>query len=172
MGTTDFGQAPDSIERPLHELLRARLARPELDFAEKPTRLLGGNHTFVYTFRLSGAPDPWNRPLVLRMLRAHRVADEVVFESALQNALSPLAPRVLLSSPPRRRQRRIFAAYSLLSSSAPATAEMETGPWPWRLATRNRQRKPISSRASRCTSGRIGYCTHESRLTGHAEPAR
>lgn len=96
MGAAAFGEPPDSIDGPLRELLRARLARPELDFAEMPTRLLGGNHTFVYTFRLSGAPDPWNRPLVLRILRAHRAADEVVFESALQNALPPLAPRVLL----------------------------------------------------------------------------
>jgi aminoglycoside phosphotransferase (APT) family kinase protein len=96
MGTADSEQAPKSIERPLRELLRTRLTRPQLDYAEKPTRLFGGNHTFVYAFRISGAPAAWDRPLVLRILRAHRAADEVVFESALQNALAPLAPRVLL----------------------------------------------------------------------------
>ena len=76
-------------------LLRGKLGGA-LDFAEAPSRLFGGNQTYVHTFRLAGAEPPWDAPLVLRILRPHRSTEEVVFESALQNALAPLAPRVLL----------------------------------------------------------------------------
>ena len=86
----------ESIAAALRDLLRAHLGRAELEFADGPARLLGGNHTFVHAFSLAGAEPPWDGPLVLRILRAHRAADEVVFETALQNALAPLAPRVLV----------------------------------------------------------------------------
>jgi len=78
--------------------LRMEQGQADLSYAEPPARLHGGNHTFVYAFRLAGAGAPWDGPLVLRILRAHRNPDEVVFESALQNALAPLAPRVLMHS--------------------------------------------------------------------------
>ncbi len=86
----------ESIAAALRDLLRAHLGRAELEFADGPARLFGGNHTFVHAFSLAGAEPPWDGPLVLRILRAHRAADEVVFETALQNALAPLAPRVLV----------------------------------------------------------------------------
>lgn len=88
----------ESVAPALLDLLRAHLGRPMLEFAAggEPARLFGGNHTFVHAFRLAGADAPWDGPLVLRILRAHRAADEVVFETAVQNALAPLAPRVLL----------------------------------------------------------------------------
>ena len=89
-------ERPEEVGPALLALLRAKLELPALDFVEAPARLFGGNQTFVHSFRLDGGGPLWNEPLVLRILRAHRVADEVVFESAVQNALAPLAPRVLL----------------------------------------------------------------------------
>jgi aminoglycoside phosphotransferase (APT) family kinase protein len=79
----------------LRELLRAKLGN-QVGFEEAPRRLLGGNQTFVHTFRLAGTKPPWDAPLVLRILRPHRDKAEVLFESVVQNALTPLAPRVLL----------------------------------------------------------------------------
>ena len=79
----------------LLELLRARLGA-QVGFEETPRRLLGGNQTFVHTFRLTGTEPPWDAPLVLRILRPHRDVAEVLFETVVQNALAPLAPRVLL----------------------------------------------------------------------------
>ena len=67
-----------------------------MKFEETPRRLLGGNQTFVHAFRLAGTEPPWDAPLVLRILRPHRDVAEVLFETLVQNALAPLAPRVLL----------------------------------------------------------------------------
>ena len=89
-------ERPEEVGPALLALLREKRELPALDFVESPARLFGGNQTFVHSFRLDGGEPPWDGPLVLRILRAHRVADEVVFESAVQNALAPLAPRVLL----------------------------------------------------------------------------
>jgi aminoglycoside phosphotransferase (APT) family kinase protein len=76
-------------------LLRARLGE-QVGFAETPRRLLGGNQTFVHAFRLARTEPPWEAPLVLRILRPHRDVAEVLLETVVQNALAPLAPRVLL----------------------------------------------------------------------------
>jgi aminoglycoside phosphotransferase (APT) family kinase protein len=76
-------------------LLRARLGE-QVEFEEAPRRLLGGNQTFVHAFRLARTKPPWDAPLVLRILRPHRDESEVLFETVVQNALAPLAPRVLL----------------------------------------------------------------------------
>ena len=79
----------------LLELLSERLGA-RVGFEEPPRRLLGGNQTFVHTFRLAGTEPPWDAPLVLRILRPHRDETQVSFETIVQNALVPFAPRVLL----------------------------------------------------------------------------
>ncbi|MEN8182040.1 MAG: phosphotransferase [Myxococcota bacterium] len=66
--------------------LRRSLGLPDLAFAEPPARLLGGNRSFVYGFRLRGAPSPYSGPLVLRILRTPR-AGEVRREASLHDAL-------------------------------------------------------------------------------------
>jgi aminoglycoside phosphotransferase (APT) family kinase protein len=76
-------------------LLRARLGE-QAGFEEPPRRLHGGNQTFVHAFRLARTKPPWDAPLVVRILRRHRDQAEVLFETVVQNALAPLAPRVLL----------------------------------------------------------------------------
>lgn len=76
-------------------LLRASLGE-QVEFEQEPRRLLGGNQTFVHTFRLARTTPPWDAPLVLRILRPHLNEAEVLFETVVQNALAPLAPRVLL----------------------------------------------------------------------------
>jgi aminoglycoside phosphotransferase (APT) family kinase protein len=92
-------ERPDEIVGPLLELLRRHIGRSDLAYAEEPSRLMGGNHTFVYSFRLNESDSPWNATLVLRILRSHRTSDEVEFESIVQNTLADRgvpAPRVLL----------------------------------------------------------------------------
>jgi Ser/Thr protein kinase RdoA (MazF antagonist) len=84
-----------TLARPLLGLLRASLGE-QVGFEKPPARLLGGNQTFVHTFRLASSEPPWDVPLVLRILRPHRDEAEVLFETVVQNALAPLAPRVLL----------------------------------------------------------------------------
>jgi aminoglycoside phosphotransferase (APT) family kinase protein len=79
----------------LLDLLGTRLGM-QVGFEEAPRRLLGGNQTFVHTFRLARTDPPWDAPLVLRILRPHRDESQVLFETVVQNALVPLAPPVLL----------------------------------------------------------------------------
>jgi aminoglycoside phosphotransferase (APT) family kinase protein len=79
----------------LLRLLRAKLGE-QVGFEEAPRRLLGGNQTFVHSFRLAGTKPPWDAPLILRILRSHRDEQEVLFETIVQTMLAPLAPRVLL----------------------------------------------------------------------------
>lgn len=77
---------PTAVGAALGAWLRGTLEEPGLGFAERPTRLLGGNRTFVYAFRLARAPAPYSRALVLRVLRNRRVGN-VRLEAALHDAL-------------------------------------------------------------------------------------
>jgi hypothetical protein len=79
----------------LLELLSTKLGK-QVGFEEAPRRVLGGNQTFVHTFRLARTEPPWDASLILRILRPHRDESEALFETVVQNALVPLAPRVLL----------------------------------------------------------------------------
>ena len=49
---------PHQVAAALAAWLRCTLEAPALDFAEPPRRLLGGNRTFVYAFRLARAQAP------------------------------------------------------------------------------------------------------------------
>jgi aminoglycoside phosphotransferase (APT) family kinase protein len=77
---------PAQVEAALRSWLGRSLEDPELAFAEPPTRLLGGNRTFVYAFQLACAHAPYTGPLVLRVLRTPRAGD-VRLEAALHDAL-------------------------------------------------------------------------------------
>jgi len=80
------GQA---VRPALIEYLRERLNDPVLDFAEVPARVLGGNETWVYAFRLARPPDPaWQLPLILRILRPHLDPESVRAEGVLQRLLA------------------------------------------------------------------------------------
>jgi aminoglycoside phosphotransferase (APT) family kinase protein len=91
----------EAVARALLGYLSDALREPELDYAEPPERIVGGNNTFVYRFRLAGAPAHRSVPLILRILRSDRDPEDGRFEAAVQNALAALgypAPRVLFSS--------------------------------------------------------------------------
>jgi aminoglycoside phosphotransferase (APT) family kinase protein len=91
----------DAVGRGLVEHLRASLGEPGLSLTEPPVPLSGGFDTEIFTLRLRGAPAPFARPLVLRVLRAHHDPSMVLREQTIQNALADQgypAPRVVLAS--------------------------------------------------------------------------
>jgi aminoglycoside phosphotransferase (APT) family kinase protein len=88
--------------RPLLEYLRAELHEPGLGYVEPLTPITGGYDTRIFAFRLSGAPEPFSIPLILRVLGSRQPSARALRERATQNALAGLgypAPRVLLASP-------------------------------------------------------------------------
>src|SRR2546425_11466607 len=88
--------------RRLLEHLRAELREPGLGYAELLTPIAGGYDTRIFAFRLSGAPEPFSIPLILRVLGSQHPPARALSERATQNAVVGLgypAPRVLLASP-------------------------------------------------------------------------
>ena len=88
--------------RRLVEHLRAELHEPGLGYAELLTPITGGYDTRIFAFRLSGAPEPFSIPLILRVLGSQHPPARALSERATQNAVAGLgypAPRVLLASP-------------------------------------------------------------------------
>src|SRR5881296_1582875 len=88
--------------RRLLEHLRAELREPGLGYAELLTPITGGYDTRIFAFRLSGAPEPFSIPLILRVLGSQHPPARALSERATQNAVAGLgypAPRVLLASP-------------------------------------------------------------------------
>src|SRR2546425_9076996 len=88
--------------RRLLEHLRAELHEPGLGYAELLTPITGGYDTRIFAFRLSGAPEPFSIPLILRVLGSQHPPARALSERATQNAVAGLgypAPRVLLASP-------------------------------------------------------------------------
>jgi aminoglycoside phosphotransferase (APT) family kinase protein len=89
---------PDEIARALLAYLRDSLPAPDISFAEKPAPIHGGNRSFVYGFRLSGAPARHAGPLILRVLRPPAEGEIAHLEAAVQSALVDLgypAPRIV-----------------------------------------------------------------------------
>jgi aminoglycoside phosphotransferase (APT) family kinase protein len=87
--------------RSLLEHLRAELHTPGLDYAEPLTPITGGYDTRIFTFRLTGASEPFSIPLILRVLSNQYPPERALSECATQNAVAGLgypAPRVLLAS--------------------------------------------------------------------------
>ena len=82
----------------LLEHLRSTVQDPALEYAEPPQRITGGFDTATYSFRLSGAPDPFAAPLILRLYRPDDDPQRAAFEATVQNVIAGLgypAPRVL-----------------------------------------------------------------------------
>jgi aminoglycoside phosphotransferase (APT) family kinase protein len=71
--------------------LQTELGRPALTYAEPPARVTGGNETYIYGFRLDGAPDNLAGSLILRAYRqGYMRPDQARFEAAVQNAVAGL----------------------------------------------------------------------------------
>jgi aminoglycoside phosphotransferase (APT) family kinase protein len=80
---------PAAVRHALIGYLLSRLGEPALDFADPPARILGGDHTWVHGFRLTGpvAP-PWRAPLILRILRPTLDPESVRAETVLHGVLA------------------------------------------------------------------------------------
>jgi aminoglycoside phosphotransferase (APT) family kinase protein len=80
-------------------LLRQRLDRADLLYAEAPRRLSGGFYTENWVFTLTGAPDGWPSRLVLRLFPGPGPNELAEREAAVQNVLVAQGyptPRVLM----------------------------------------------------------------------------
>jgi aminoglycoside phosphotransferase (APT) family kinase protein len=91
-----------NVDGPAHLLafLREHLGDRRVEFGQAPRQLRGGAFTEVLTFTLTGAPDLWMSPLVLRLYPATDDRDQPRLEMAIQNAVADAgfpAPRVLLA---------------------------------------------------------------------------
>jgi len=91
----------DEPARSLLDHLRAELHTPGLEYAEPLIPLTGGYDTRIFAFRLTGGPDAFAIPLILRILGTQYPPERALSERATQNAVAGLgypAPRVLLAS--------------------------------------------------------------------------
>jgi aminoglycoside phosphotransferase (APT) family kinase protein len=71
----------------LLDAVRTDAGRSDLDYAESPTRLSGGYFTENYAFRVTGAPPPWDGPLVVRLFPSEAPPDLARREAAVQRVL-------------------------------------------------------------------------------------
>src|SRR5207247_6215123 len=111
--------------QPLLEHLRAELREPGLGYAEPLTPMTGGYDTRIFAFRLSGAPEPFSIPLILRLLGSQHPPARVLSERTAQNTVAGLgypAPRVLLASPGATILRAAFLAMHRLPARPPLAA--------------------------------------------------
>src|SRR2546430_1291439 len=76
--------------QPLLEHLRAELREPGLGYAEPLTPMTGGYDTRIFAFRLSGAPEPFSIPLILRVLGSQHPPARVLSERTAQNTVAGL----------------------------------------------------------------------------------
>jgi aminoglycoside phosphotransferase (APT) family kinase protein len=87
------------LEGRLLDCLRQRLSSV-IGFAGRPVSLSGGFDTTILAFRLSGAPDDWSQPLILRVMTRADIGARVLREAAVHGAVVEAgfpAPRVLLA---------------------------------------------------------------------------
>jgi aminoglycoside phosphotransferase (APT) family kinase protein len=96
------------------ELLDAvftEVGRADVAYAEPPVRLSGGFFTENHAFRLTGAPPPWDGPLVVRLFPSSAPSDFARREAAVQGVLVDQgfpAPRVVLFDDAARLMGRHF----------------------------------------------------------------
>jgi aminoglycoside phosphotransferase (APT) family kinase protein len=84
----------------LLSFLREQLGDQRVAFDQPPRRLSGGAFTEVLSFTLTGVPDPWASPLVLRLYPVTDDRDQPRLEQAIQNGAAEAgfpAPRVFLA---------------------------------------------------------------------------
>jgi aminoglycoside phosphotransferase (APT) family kinase protein len=96
----------------LLRLLRDTVGLSDVAYAEPPVRLGGGFFAENYGFRLSGAPPPWNTPLVVRLFPVSSPADLPRWEAAVQTVVVrqgyPAAGVVFFADDARLLGRRFF----------------------------------------------------------------
>ncbi len=90
-----------TLSADLLRYLHRKLGLPDLVYLEPPTLVAEGTEALILGFRLRDAPEEYNCPLVLRILRTKGEPMQVDLEHAIQNAVADQgfpAPRVLMSS--------------------------------------------------------------------------
>ena len=117
---------PDQVGDALLGYLREELRIGELGFDERPQPIFGGNRTFVYGFRLTNAPEGYQGPLILRILRSFEDAGSAPLEASVQSALASLnypAPRILHWSTEARHLGGAFQIMARLAGSSLVLAD-------------------------------------------------
>jgi aminoglycoside phosphotransferase (APT) family kinase protein len=111
----DAGAADNTAAVLADELLgvaRADTGRGELDYAEPPVQLGGGFFTQNHAFSLTGAPPPWDGPLVARLFPNEAPPDLARREAVVQRVLVaqgyPAPPIVWFEEGARLASRRCF----------------------------------------------------------------
>jgi aminoglycoside phosphotransferase (APT) family kinase protein len=93
-------------------VVRAGTGRTDVEYAEPPVRLGGGFFTENHAFRLAGAPEPWDGPLVVRLFPGEAPPDLPRREAAVQRVLSdqgyPAPAIVWFDDDARIADRRCF----------------------------------------------------------------
>jgi aminoglycoside phosphotransferase (APT) family kinase protein len=78
-----------AIDDRLLAYLRSEIGSADVAYADSPTRLPGGNETFIYSFSIDRPPEALSGPLVLRAFRAgYARPDQARWEATVQNALA------------------------------------------------------------------------------------
>lgn len=83
-----IGNTPDQIAGKLITHLKSVYPDYNLEYAVPLTQLKGGIETATYQFQIKGGPQELNQPLILRLYPEKRGAEDAVWESSVQNALS------------------------------------------------------------------------------------
>jgi aminoglycoside phosphotransferase (APT) family kinase protein len=93
-------------------VLHDKLARPDVAYADPLVRLGGGFFAENHAFRLTGAPPPWDAPLVVRLFPSSSPPDLAHREAAVQTVLVdqgyPAARVLLFEDEARLTDRRFF----------------------------------------------------------------
>ena len=101
----------------LLDVARSETGRVDLAYAELPVRLGGGFFTDNYAFRLAGAPEPWDGPLVARLFPSESPPDLAHREAVVQRVLAdqryPAPPIVWFDTDARLDRRRCFVMRKL-----------------------------------------------------------
>jgi aminoglycoside phosphotransferase (APT) family kinase protein len=99
-----------------------------LAYAEPPAPISGGYDTRIFALRLSGAPEAWSGPLILRVMSPTQDPTRALKERATQNALAGAGypvPRVLAAS----ADRGPLGAGFLVMERAAGRPLLEVRPW-------------------------------------------
>ncbi len=107
----------NGIEVPLLAYLRTKIGRP-VEYLEAPRKLTGGFDTLIFRFSLSGAPEPFCGPLVIRCFSHFEAGVRANFEAVVQYVAAELeypAPRVFV----KETQQSILGSEFLIMQHMP-----------------------------------------------------
>jgi aminoglycoside phosphotransferase (APT) family kinase protein len=79
----NLNQVPDN----LLSFLRDELGDTKVDYEVRPSRILGGNETFIFHFKLKNVHPSLSGPLVLRIFRKGFSPKHAIMESVVHNSL-------------------------------------------------------------------------------------